>query len=59
MYYIWYTLYKYIMQYCATLRKGNNLQFAVMWLELDDVMPKKVSPKERKKVWIILPICGM
>ena len=51
--------YMYTMKYYAAIKKNEIMPFAVIWMDLEIVIPSEVSQTEKNKYHMILLICGI
>ena len=51
--------YIYTMEYYSAIRKNEIMPFAATWMDLEFVIPSKVSQTEKDKYHMILLICGI
>ena len=51
--------YIYTMEYYSAIKKNEIMPFAATWVDLDIVIPSKVSQTEKEKYCMILLICGI
>ena len=42
-------VYIYTMEYYSTIKKNEILPFATVWIELEGIMPSKISQSEKEK----------
>ena len=47
------------MEYYLAIKKNEITPFAATWMDLEIIIPSKVSQKERDKYCIISFICGI
>ena len=47
------------MEYYSAIKKNEIMPFAATWMDLEIIIPSKVSQKERDKCCIISFICGI
>ena len=45
------------MEYYSTIKKNEILPFATTWMELESIMPSKISQLEKDKYNMISLIC--
>ena len=50
--------YIYTTEYYSAIKKNNIMPFATTWMELESLILREVSKKEKDKYDIILLICG-
>ena len=43
----------YTMEYCAAIKRNEILPFAMMWMELEDIMLSKISQSEKDNYHMI------
>ena len=51
--------YIYTMDYYSAIKKNELLPFAMMWIELENIMLSKTSHLEKDKYHMISVICGI
>ena len=51
---IWYT---YTMEYYSAIEKNKIMPFAAAWMQLEIIILREVSQKEKDKYHMILLIC--
>ena len=51
--------YIYTMEYYSAIRRKQILPFATKWMELEGIMPSKISQAEKDKYLMISFICGV
>ena len=51
--------YIYTMEYYLTLRKVEILTFATTWMDLENIMLRKITQTENVKNHMISLICGI
>ena len=47
------------MEYYSAIKKNEIMPFAVIWMDLEIVIPSEVSQTEKNKYHMILLICGI
>ena len=47
------------MEYHSAMKKNEILQFAITWMELEDIMLSVVSQSEEDEYYMISLICGI
>ena len=48
----------YTMEYYLTMRKNSDLPFAIMWMELEDIVLSEISQSEKDRYHMFSLICG-
>ena len=51
--------YKYTMEYYSAIKKNDIMSFAATWMELETLILREVSQKEKDKYYVILLISGI
>ena len=49
----------YALEYYSSIKKNEALPFAVMWMDLENIMLSEISLTEKDKYHIISLICGI
>ena len=52
-------IYIYIMEYYSTIKKNEIMLFAATWMDLEIIILREVSQKEKNKYHMISLICGI
>ena len=52
-------VYTYIMEYYSAIKRNEILPFAMMWMELETIMPSEISESEKDKYHMISLTCGI
>ena len=52
-------VYIHTMEYYSAVKKNEILPFAMMWMELECIMLRKISQSEKDKYCMISLICGI
>ena len=51
--------YIYTMEYCSAIKKNEIMPFAATWMQLQMIMLREVSQKEKDKYHMISLVCGI
>ena len=52
-------VYIYTMEYYSAIKKNNIMPFAATWMELETLILREISQKEKDKYHMISLICGI
>ena len=53
---MWYT---YTVEYYSTIKRNEIVSFVDMWMDLETIIQREVSQKEKNKYHILTHICGI
>ena len=49
----------YTMEYYLAIKKKENLPFAIVWMDLENILLSEISQSEKEKYHMISLICGI
>ena len=51
--------YTYTIDYCSTIKKNEIMPFAATWMDLEIIIPSKISLEEKDNYHMISLTCGI